>query len=88
MDGMELTDLRSALVVAEERGLDRAARRLSIGAAVLARRIESLEREIGLVIFERRRGCCRPTHQGRVFLEEASRILRRDRSRRPGPARQ
>jgi DNA-binding transcriptional LysR family regulator len=74
---MELSDLRGALVMAEERSLARAAARLAITARTLARRVAGLERELGLMIFVRHRGGCQPTPQGRLFLEEAARILDR-----------
>ena len=74
---MELSDLRGALVIAEERSLGRAAARLAVSSRTLERRIAGLERELGLVIFVREGEACRPTPQGRRFLEEAARILAR-----------
>jgi DNA-binding transcriptional LysR family regulator len=77
---MELADLRGAVVVAEERSVRRAAARLAVSSRTLERRIAGLERELGLVIFLRQGEACRPTPEGRRFLEEAARIL----ARRPG----
>lgn len=74
---MELADLRGAVVVAEERSLRRAAARLAVSFRTLERRIAGLERELGLVIFLRQGEACRPTPEGRRFLEEAARILAR-----------
>jgi DNA-binding transcriptional LysR family regulator len=50
---MELTELRSFVVVAEELNFNRAADRLHITQPALSQRIRNLERDIGAPLFER-----------------------------------
>lgn len=65
--------MRYVLAVAEEGGFQRAADRLHMAQPPLSRQIRDLERELGVVLFERRP--TRLTEAGRVFAEGARQIL-------------
>jgi DNA-binding transcriptional LysR family regulator len=71
---IDLRLMRYVIAVAEEGGFQRAAERLLMAQPPLSRQIRELERELGVVLFERR-PVVRPTEAGRVFVESASSIL-------------
>ena len=61
--------------MAEELNLNRAAIRLHMSQPPLTRRIQRLERELGVELFRRTAGGMELTEAGTVFLERAYRIV-------------
>lgn len=74
---MELRQLRSFAVVAEELNVGRAATRLHLTQPSLSRQIAALERSVGVPLFTRVRRRFALTPAGAVLLAAAHEILRR-----------
>jgi DNA-binding transcriptional LysR family regulator len=72
---MELRHLRYFVGVGEEEHFGRAAERLHIAQPALSRQIQDLEKEIGFRLFERLPSGVRLSPAGKLFLEDARRIL-------------
>lgn len=72
---MELIDLRSFVVVAEELHFRRAAERLHISQPPLSQRIRSLEHELGSTLLIRTTRRVELTDAGKAFLEHARNVL-------------
>jgi DNA-binding transcriptional LysR family regulator len=84
---LETRHLRYFVAVAEEEHLGRAADRLNVAASAVSRRIQDLELDLGVSLFERLPRGIRLTAAGRDFLVSAREILNlivasRDRMRR------
>ena len=71
----ELRHLEHFIAVAEERNFTRAARRLHLVQSALSVSIRSLERELGIRLFERTTREVELTDAGHVLLPEARRTL-------------
>jgi DNA-binding transcriptional LysR family regulator len=72
---MELRHLRYFMAVGEEQHYGRAARRLRVAQPALSRQIQDLEDELGLKLFERLPRGVKLSAAGKLFLEDARRIL-------------
>jgi DNA-binding transcriptional LysR family regulator len=72
---MELRHLRYFVAVGEEQHYGRAARRLRVAQPALSRQIQDLEEEVGFQLFERLPRGVRLSVAGKLFLEDARRIL-------------
>ncbi len=75
--GMELRQLRSFVVVAEEMNVGRAAVRLHLTQPSLSRQIAALEHDLGVELFGRVRRRFVLTAAGETFLADAQDLLRR-----------
>lgn len=73
---VELNHLRCFVAVAEELHFGRAAARLYMTQPPLSRQIQQLEEILGLVLFDRHSRSVRLTEAGRVYYDDAVRILR------------
>ena len=72
---MELTRLRSFIVLAERLHFSEAARLLRLSQPALSKQIRQLEDEVGAPLFDRGRHGARLTEVGSLFAEEARRLV-------------
>src|ERR1700689_3933575 len=72
---MELRHLRYFVAIGEEENYRRAAQRLNVAQTALSTQIQDLEEELGFKLFERLPRGVKLSAAGRLFLEDARRIL-------------
>ena len=72
---MELRHLKYFVAVAEWKGFSHAARRLYVSQSAISEQISDLENEIGVQLLQRSRRQVTLTDAGKVFLEEAKKVL-------------
>ena len=72
---MELRHLRYFVVVGEEQHYGRASHRLRVAQPALSRQIQDLEEEVGFKLFDRLPRGVKLSVAGKLFLEDARRIL-------------
>lgn len=72
---MELRHLRYLVAVGEEQNYRRASDRLHVAQPALSRQIQDLEDEVGFKLFERLPRGVKLSAAGRMFLDDARRIL-------------
>src|SRR5579871_4451591 len=71
---IELDTLFQTLIVAEQGSFHKAASVLGVKTSTLSRRMQELEIQIGVSLFQRHRHGVRPTDAGKSFLENMQRI--------------
>lgn len=72
---MKLETFKEFIVVSETRSFTKAARRLYTTQPVLSSHIASLEKELGVALFDRTQNGLVLTGYGTIFLEEAKRMI-------------
>ena len=73
---MDLTQLRSFVILAERLHFGQTARLLNLSQPALTKRIRQLESEIGGALFERTRNGTRLSNIGRDVLDETRNLVR------------
>src|ERR1700757_4746474 len=73
---MELRHLRYFVAIGDEENYRRAAQRLNVAQTALSTQIQDLEAELGFKLFDRLPRGVKLSAAGKLFLEDASRILR------------
>lgn len=72
---MELRQLQYALQIAAEKNFSRAAEKLHIAQPSLSQQLSKLEKELGVLLFQRNTNSVELTHAGAAFMEKARAIL-------------
>ncbi len=72
---MELRQLQYALQIAAERNFSRAAEKLHIAQPSLSQQLSKLEKELGVLLFQRNTSTVELTHAGASFMEQAQKIM-------------
>lgn len=72
---MELRQLQYALQIASERNFSRAAEKLHIAQPSLSQQLSKLEKELGVLLFQRNTSTVELTHAGASFMEQAQKIM-------------
>lgn len=73
--GIEIRQLRYAVMTADAQSFSRAAALLNVKQSTLSRRVLQLEDRLGVKLFERTTRGAEPTENGRAFIEQARRIV-------------
>ncbi len=72
---MEIRQLQYALQIAKEMNFSRAAEKLHIAQPSLSQQLSKLEKEIGVLLFQRNTNSVELTYAGGVFMEQAQKIV-------------
>lgn len=72
---MELRQLQYAIQIAAEKNFSRAAEKLHIAQPSLSQQLAKMERELGVLLFQRNTNHVDLTYAGAQFVEKAQRIL-------------
>ncbi len=72
---MELRQLKYALQIAKDLNFSRAAEKLHIAQPSLSQQLSKLEKELGVLLFERSTNSVELTYAGAVFMERAQEIV-------------
>ncbi|WNS44547.1 LysR family transcriptional regulator [Paenibacillus sp. MMS20-IR301] len=72
---MELRQLQYALQIAAERNFSRAADKLHLAQPSLSQQLSKLEKELGVLLFQRNTSSVELTHAGEKFVEQAQAII-------------
>ncbi|MCS7459310.1 LysR family transcriptional regulator [Paenibacillus doosanensis] len=72
---MELRQLQYALQIAIDKNFSRAAEKLHIAQPSLSQQLSKLEKEIGILLFQRTTNSVEVTYAGSLFVEKAQAIL-------------
>lgn len=72
---MELRQLQYALQIAAEKNFSRAAEKLHIAQPSLSQQLSKLEKELGVMLFQRNTSSVELTHAGSKFVEQAQIII-------------
>lgn len=72
---MDTKQIEYILKIAEEHNITRAAEKLHLTQPALNQQLLRLERELGLQLFYRSRSNCHPTEAGKIYLENARKML-------------
>ncbi|MCL6456524.1 MAG: LysR family transcriptional regulator [Gorillibacterium sp.] len=72
---MELRQLQYAVKIAVEKNFSRAAEKLHIAQPSLSQQLAKLEKELGVLLFQRNTNSVELTHAGSVFVDKAQFIL-------------
>lgn len=72
---MELRQLQYTLQIAAERNFSRAADKLHIAQPSLSQQLSKLEKELGVLLFQRNTSSVELTHAGEKFVEQAQVII-------------
>lgn len=72
---IEIRQLRYAVMTADAHSFSRAAASLNVKQSTLSRRVLALEDRLGVKLFERSTRGAEPTENGKVFIEQARRIV-------------
>src|SRR5690625_4379862 len=72
---MELRQLQYVVQIAKEKNFSRAAEALHIAQPSLSQQVSKLEREIGVMLFQRSTSSVELTHAGTLFVDKAQKVL-------------
>jgi DNA-binding transcriptional LysR family regulator len=74
MQDLDWNDLRYVLSLSRTGRIAGTARKLGVDETTVARRLKSLEAQLGVRLFERHAGVLRPTDSGQIVIRKAERI--------------